>query len=122
MAVPEERFSGRTFKHKELALIRELVQDCAGLSRMELARTVCELLRWKRPNGSLKARECREYLEQPFQGDFFRSLRSLAVETCGLTFPQKSGHRVRRGASLEGEVFNGQNEGEAEGVQRGVQS
>ena len=63
MAVPEERWSGRTFKPKELALIREIVQDCAGLSRMELARTVCELLRWKRPNGSLKARECREYLE-----------------------------------------------------------
>jgi hypothetical protein len=31
---------------------------------MELARTVCELLNWKRPNGSLKARECREFLER----------------------------------------------------------
>ena len=38
--------------------------DCSGLSRMELARTVCELLRWRRPNGKLKARECREFLER----------------------------------------------------------
>ena len=64
MAVAEERFSGRGFLPKELALIREIVQDCSGLSRMELARTVCELLRWRRPNGSLKARECREFLER----------------------------------------------------------
>ena len=31
---------------------------------MELARTVCELLDWKRPTGKLKARECREFLER----------------------------------------------------------
>lgn len=31
---------------------------------MELARTVCELLGWKRANRSLKARECREFLEK----------------------------------------------------------
>ncbi len=64
MAVVAERFSGRTFRATELTLIRELVQDCSGLSRMELARTVCELLRWRRPNGALKARECREFLER----------------------------------------------------------
>ena len=60
----EERFSGRGFRPKEIALIRDIVQDCSGLSRMELARTVCELLRRRRPNGSLKARECREFLER----------------------------------------------------------
>ena len=31
---------------------------------MGCARTVCELLRWRRPNGRLKARECREFLER----------------------------------------------------------
>ena len=31
---------------------------------MELARTVWELLRWRRPNGRLKDRECREFLER----------------------------------------------------------
>ena len=49
---------------REMTLIREMVRDCSGLSRMELARTVCELLRWRRPNGGLKARECREFLER----------------------------------------------------------
>ena len=64
MPVVATRFSGCTFRTTELTLIRELVQDCSGLSRMELARTVCELLRWRRPNGALKARECREFLER----------------------------------------------------------
>jgi hypothetical protein len=31
---------------------------------MELAHTVCELVDWKRPRGSLKGRECREFLER----------------------------------------------------------
>ena len=64
MAAATTRFSGRTFSGREMALIREVVRDCPGLSRMELARTVCELLRWWRANGRLKARECREFLER----------------------------------------------------------
>ena len=47
-----------------MTLIGEVVRECSGLSRVELARTVCELLRWRRPNGRLKARECREFLER----------------------------------------------------------
>ena len=62
--VATTRFSGRAFSVRELALIRDVVRECSGLSRMELARTVCELLRWRRPNGRLKARECREFLER----------------------------------------------------------
>jgi hypothetical protein len=45
-------------------MIREVVQTCKGLSRLELAHTVCELLDWKRPSGGLKARECRDLLER----------------------------------------------------------
>ena len=48
----------------ELSLSEEVVESCVGLGRMELARTVCELLDWKRPTGSLKARERREFLER----------------------------------------------------------
>ena len=36
MPVVATRFSGRTFRARELTLIREIVQDCSGLSRMEL--------------------------------------------------------------------------------------
>lgn len=45
-------------------MIQEIVASCGGLTRMELARTVCELLGWRRRNQSLKARECREFLEK----------------------------------------------------------
>ena len=58
------RYCGREFTAKELALIREVVESCSGLSRKELAQTICELLGWKRPSGGLKAQECREFLEQ----------------------------------------------------------
>ena len=66
MALHEPRlsFAGRRFTAEELALIREVVGSCSGLSRMELAHTVCELVGWKRPRGSLKGRECREFLER----------------------------------------------------------
>ena len=64
MVTATTRFTGRTFSVREMTLICEVVRDCPGLSRMELARTVCELLRWRRPNGRLKARECREFLER----------------------------------------------------------
>ncbi len=57
-------FAGREFDSEELDLLHEVVQTCAGLSRTELAKTVCELLGWRRANGSLRALECREYLER----------------------------------------------------------
>ena len=59
----KQRFCGREFTAKELSLIQEIIDTCAGLSRFELANTVCELLDWKRPGGGLKMRECRDLLE-----------------------------------------------------------
>jgi hypothetical protein len=58
-----QQFCGRTFTGQELRLIAEVVGDCARISRLELAHTVCELLEWRRPGGGLKARECRDLLE-----------------------------------------------------------
>jgi len=60
----EIRFCGGAVSAHELALIEGVVRSCAGLSRAELAHTVCELLEWRRANGALKARECREFLER----------------------------------------------------------
>jgi hypothetical protein len=57
------RCAGRAVGPAELALIREVVASCPGLSRMELAHTVCELLGWTRPQGTLKGREARAFLE-----------------------------------------------------------
>ena len=58
------RFCGREFIAEEVSLIEEVVETCAGISRTELAHTVCELLNWKRANGGLKARECQDLLER----------------------------------------------------------
>lgn len=58
-----ERFCGREVNPETLAEIREIVQSCSGLSRTELANTVCELWDWKRPRGGLKSVECRQFLE-----------------------------------------------------------
>lgn len=63
-APKSQQFCGRAFTEEEVALIREVVTTCGGISRMELANTACELLDWKRPGGKLKARECRDLLER----------------------------------------------------------
>ena len=57
-------FCGRTFSPSELNLMREIVRDFSGLGVTEIARTVCELLEWTRPNGGLKNHECRQLLER----------------------------------------------------------
>ena len=57
------RFYGRLFSGQELHLIEEIAHDYAGLAVTEMARTLCELLDWKRLNGRLKDQECRQLLE-----------------------------------------------------------
>lgn len=56
-------FCGRTFTKPEVELMRVVAHDYAGLGITEIARTVCELLEWKRSNGGLKNHECRQLLE-----------------------------------------------------------
>src|SRR5207244_6697525 len=57
------RFCGRLFSGPELELLRVVAHDYSGLAVTEIARTVCELLEWKRANGRLKDQECRQLLE-----------------------------------------------------------
>lgn len=57
-------FCGRVLTASELNLIRQIICDFPGLSRAELANTICELLQWRRPNGKLKTPECVEWLQQ----------------------------------------------------------
>ena len=57
-------FTGRTFPQTELNLIKQVCSDFQALGRTEISRTVCELLEWRRPNGSLKNHECRLLLER----------------------------------------------------------
>ena len=62
-AIEQQRFCGRDFKSEEFLLIREIVDTCGGISRNELALTVCELLDWKSLGGKFKVRECQDLLE-----------------------------------------------------------
>jgi hypothetical protein len=57
-------FSGRTFHCQELELMRDIARQFSALGVTEIARTICELLEWKRPNGALKNHECRLLLER----------------------------------------------------------
>jgi hypothetical protein len=58
---------GRRFGAEEIALVRDLGDRYPGISRNELALTVCELIDWHRPSGRAKSRECLDlfdHLEQ----------------------------------------------------------
>jgi hypothetical protein len=57
-------FCGRTFGACELELMRQIARECSALGVTEIARTVCELLEWRRPSGRLKNHECRQLLER----------------------------------------------------------
>jgi hypothetical protein len=57
-------FSGRRFTRRQLAQIKETVERFRQLSRAELARTLCEHLNWKTPNGKAKVESCLVMLEK----------------------------------------------------------
>jgi hypothetical protein len=72
-------FCGRTFRTSELELMRQTALEFSSLGVTEIARTVCELLEWKRPSGGLKNHECRQLLERLQSEGFLRlpDLRKL---------------------------------------------
>ncbi len=61
--LPRTTFSGRRFTRKQLARVQETVARFATLSRTELARTLCEHLSWRTPNGKDKIQSCLTLLE-----------------------------------------------------------
>jgi hypothetical protein len=69
-------FCGRTFRTSELELMRQTAREFSALGVTEIARTVCELLEWKRPSGGLKNHECRQLLER-LQAEGFLQLPAL---------------------------------------------
>lgn len=69
-------FCGRTFGGPELALMRQIAAEFSALGVTGIARTLCELLDWKRPSGGLKNHECRLLLEQ-LQSEGFLKLPDL---------------------------------------------
>ena len=62
-------FCGSPVDEQQLRLIRHIIQRFRGLSRTELAATICEQLGWLRPSGQPKTVECRQWLEALAAGD-----------------------------------------------------
>lgn len=58
------RLGGRHFTYEELELIKEIVSLYPGLSRSELAMTICENISWFAPNGKEKYKSCLGVLEK----------------------------------------------------------
>jgi hypothetical protein len=87
-------FSGRAFSTGEVALMRSMTEEFSALAVTEIARTICELLDWRRPTGGLKNHECRQLLER------------LAAEGL-LTLPalRKTGGRGARRAAVLTESY-----------------
>ena len=55
---------GRKIRLEELEAARETVRLCSGLSRKELARTICEHWGWVTATGSHKVTACLKVLEE----------------------------------------------------------
>jgi hypothetical protein len=77
--LPSMTFCGRTFGTDELELMRQIAANFSPLGVTEIARTICELLEWRRPSGRLKDHECRQMLEQLQARNFLQlpALRKL---------------------------------------------
>lgn len=81
-------FKDRDFSVSELEMIREVVASCPGLSRQELANTVCELLGWRRANGQLKTWESKQLLQRLEQE------QGIRLPVLRLTKPKGGGTRI----------------------------
>jgi hypothetical protein len=95
-------FCGQQLSADDLQLIRDLVHDFKSLSLTQLASTICELLDWRRPNGSLKTRECFSFLQELVNRGWVQGLpdlrvtspkgaRSIKVDQASQPQPQLSG-------------------------------
>jgi len=73
------QFCGSPVQEQQIHLIRQLAHQFRGLSRTELAATLCEQLGWLRPSGKPKTVECRQFLEALAE----RALISLPTPRAG---------------------------------------
>ena len=80
-----ERFCGCDVNKRELDDIREIVSTCNGISRTELANTVCELLLGKGPQENLRQLNVASFLR------IFTTRESYHCLNAGPSVPLKFG-------------------------------
>jgi Domain of unknown function (DUF4338) len=97
----------RRISLQELEWARQTVRWCAGLSRKELARTLCEHWGWVTATGSYKVTACLTALEQWEQKGLLqlptkrKTMARWTSEQAGQTMPTD---RTKPGAPLAGEL------------------
>ncbi len=94
--------SGRWFTREELSEMIETCESLGGLSRLELAQTLCEHFDWRRPNGTNKREACLKALEKLSSMELVR-LRPLRRRKQQRRRPFSDAYRAE-GAPIEGSV------------------
>ena len=87
-------FSGRTFSPEDIEMIKWARKRYPGLSRSELASTVCEILDWNTPSGQPKRLQCM---------DFFAILEAEGIIQLP---PIKGTRKYNRGVKIPQLEFN----------------
>jgi len=100
------KFCGKIVSDDQIKLIQELSEDFWGISRTELASTTCELLEWKRPNGTLKTVECRQFLEEMEARSLIRLPKPRRRKPKGSKTRTRRTARGEEGTPLSGSVKN----------------
>ena len=102
--IKQQTFCGREFIDKEISLIQEVVATCGGISRHELACTVCELLEVDRQRfygGCYRASNWEELGETTGRGRMDRANKrhGAQVKTI-LVYPlvKNAAYQLREGA------------------------
>ena len=67
--LPSTTFFGKRLSRRQIADVQELVQASSGLSRTELALTVCEHLHWHAGSGASRVRLATRFLERLAEHD-----------------------------------------------------
>src|SRR5476651_1524819 len=63
-AVSTATFGGRKFRVQQIIDIQKTVSTFPGLSRSELAHTICEHVNWTTPRGTNRIQTCLNALEE----------------------------------------------------------
>jgi Druantia protein DruA len=59
MIVPEAMYCGRQFSGGEIGLIRRIIAEDPRRTREDIAKIVCHMLGWYKPDGGLKSMSCK---------------------------------------------------------------
>ncbi len=104
-------FRDRLFTQEDIQLVIEIIAHPLSESRKGIARTVCEKLDWRSPNGNLKVIPCLEALRRmekaglvslpaPKNWGGYREMRLLTPEEVNFKEPGEVSGTIKKGENL----------------------